>query len=69
MLVTTVIKESNSGASLKAEIRTNNESDDYFVKYYVNGELNKITRYPFKNVQDVQEQVNNWIESMQILRG
>jgi hypothetical protein len=69
MLVNTIIKESNSGASLKAEIRTNSESNDYFVKYYVNGELSKITRYPFNTIHEVNEQVNAWMQSVQSLNG
>lgn len=69
MLINTIIKESADGTSLKAEIRTNDEVDDYSVKYYINGQLNKITRYPLKTEQEVNEHVEDWIKNMQILNG
>jgi hypothetical protein len=69
MLVNTIIKESASGVNLKAEIRTNNETPDFFVKYYMNGELNKITRYPFQNIQQIEEQIENWMNGVQHLNG
>jgi hypothetical protein len=68
LLINTIIKESASGASLKAEIRSD-DSSDYSVKYYINGELSKITRYPLKNLQQVEENVSNWIEGIENLNG
>jgi hypothetical protein len=68
MLVNTIIKESASGISLKAEIRTD-ESSEYSVKFYTNGELTKITRYPLKNLQQVEENISAWMDGVQSING
>jgi hypothetical protein len=69
MLVNTIIKESAGGINLKAEIRTTSEHNDYIVKYYINGELNGITRYPFQSVETVQENIDSWMKGIMPLNG
>ena len=69
MLVNTIIKESAEGVNLKAEIRTTSEHKDYIVKYYINGELNVITRYPFQSIESIEENINNWMKNIKPLNG
>lgn len=67
MLVNTIIRESASGASLKAEILKENNS--YSVNYYTNGAIVKTKQYSNQSIEEITELVQNWMSDIKNLNG